>query len=69
MTRPRVAAALFLLLAVGCKKPVKPGDPIPGLTAEQLARFNRGKEVFDSVFTPHSSRRAARSFSCTPRPP
>ena len=54
MTRPRVAAALFLLLAVGCKKPVKPGDPLPGLTAEQLARFNRGKEVFDSVFTPHT---------------
>ena len=53
MTHRRVAAALFLL-ALGCEKPVKPGDPLPGLTAEQLARFNRGKEVFDSVFTPHT---------------
>ncbi len=53
MTRRRVAAVLFLL-ALGCEKPVKPGDPLPGLTAEQLARFNRGKEVFDSVFTPHT---------------
>jgi len=49
----RVAAALFLLV-LACKKPVKPGDPLPDLTGDQLARFTRGKVVFDSVFTPHT---------------
>ncbi len=47
-------AVLLSLLTLGCKKPVNPGDPLPGLTAEQIARFTRGKEVFDSVFTPHT---------------
>jgi CxxC motif-containing protein (DUF1111 family) len=51
VTRPRVAAAI-LLLAVGCQKPVQPGDPLSGLTEQQLDRFARGKLVFDSVFTP-----------------
>src|SRR5437879_10271025 len=50
----RRVAVLLSLLALSCKKPVKPGDPLPGLTAEQLARFTRGKQVFDSVFTPHT---------------
>ena len=50
----RWVAVLLSLLALSCKKPVNPGDPLPGLTAEQLARFTRGKEVFDSVFTPHT---------------
>ena len=55
MTRlgARVAAALFLLV-LACKKPVEPGDPLPDLTADQLAQFTRGKVVFDSVFTPHT---------------
>ncbi len=51
MTRPRVAVAI-LLFALGCKKPVQPGDPLSGLTEQQLDRFARGKLVFDSVFTP-----------------
>jgi len=51
VTRPRVAVAI-LLFALGCKKPVQPGDPLSGLTEQQLDRFARGKLVFDSVFTP-----------------
>ncbi len=51
MTRPRVAVAI-LLFALGCKKPVQPGDPLSGLFEQQLERFTRGKLVFDSVFTP-----------------
>ena len=51
MTRPGVAVAI-LLFALGCKKPVQPGDPLSGLFEQQLDRFARGKLVFDSVFTP-----------------
>jgi len=51
VTRPGVAVTI-LLLALGCKKPVQPGDPLSGLTEQQLERFARGKLVFDSVFTP-----------------
>ena len=51
MTRPGVAVTI-LLLALGCKKPVQPGDPLSDLTEQQLERFGRGKLVFDSVFTP-----------------
>ena len=55
MTRPRPrieVAVAILLFALGCKKPVQPGDPLSGLTEQQLDRFARGKLVFDSVFTP-----------------
>ena len=51
--RPPVQVAVAILLfALGCKKPVQPGDPLSGLTEQQLDRFARGKLVFDSVFTP-----------------
>ena len=50
MTPQRVAVVSLLLLA-GCAKVVKPGDPVPGLTRQQLERFARGKTVFDSTFT------------------
>ena len=52
---PSTPACLLLLLgliASGCTKPVHPGDPISGLTREQLDRFRRGRAVFDTVFTP-----------------
>jgi CxxC motif-containing protein (DUF1111 family) len=39
---------------VACQKPVKPGDPVRGLTKEQRASFDRGKVVFDSTFTPET---------------
>jgi CxxC motif-containing protein (DUF1111 family) len=47
-------ALLIVLIAGGCAKPTRPGDPITGLTFEQLDRFRRGRAVFDSVFTPES---------------
>jgi CxxC motif-containing protein (DUF1111 family) len=57
MTRTSVVTPVVLLFALataGCAKPVQPGDPISGLTAEQRDRFRRGRAVFDSVFTPES---------------
>ncbi len=53
MTRTAVTV-LLALLAAGCEKPLKPGDPVRGLTAAQRDRFARGKVVFDSTFTPHT---------------
>ena len=55
--RQAPAASVLLLVALfasGCAKPVHPGDPISGLTAEQRDRFRRGRAVFDSVFTPET---------------
>ena len=56
MRRARTTSVLLILVLVsgGCAKPAHPGDPISGLTAEQLDRFRRGRAVFDSVFTPES---------------
>jgi len=60
VTRPRITPVLLLLaltlalVSGGCAKPAHPGDPIAGLTAQQLDRFRRGRAVFDSVFTPES---------------
>ena len=55
MSRPGAAAALCLaaLACAGCRV-VKPGDPLPGLTRDQRDRFQRGRAVFDSVFTPET---------------
>jgi CxxC motif-containing protein (DUF1111 family) len=53
VTRPWVVLAL-LLLTVGCQKPVKPGDPLRGLSRAERDRFDRGKVVFDGVFTPET---------------
>jgi CxxC motif-containing protein (DUF1111 family) len=47
------ARAILLCAAIAaCQKPVKPGDPVRGLTKDQRARFDRGQVVFDSTFTP-----------------
>lgn len=43
-----------VLVASSCPPPVKPGDPLRGLTAEELARFEKGKEVFERDFTPET---------------
>ena len=49
MTRAAVAVAgLVALVAAGCEKPLKPGDPVRGLTATQRDRFTRGKVVFEA---------------------
>ena len=47
------AGAVLLCVAIAaCQKPVKPGDPVPGLTKDQRSSFDRGQVVFDSTFTP-----------------
>lgn len=51
---PWAVAALALLLAsvAACPRPLRPGDPIAGLSRAERERFIRGRAVFDSVFTP-----------------
>ena len=48
------AIAAVLVSAAACSRPVKPGDPLPGLSREERDRFDRGQAVFDSVFTPET---------------
>jgi CxxC motif-containing protein (DUF1111 family) len=43
-----------VLVASSCPPAVKPGDPLRELTAEELARFEKGKEVFVRDFTPET---------------
>ena len=51
MIRP-AALVLAALAVVACKKPPAPGEPLAGLSAAERARFDSGKVVFDSIFTP-----------------
>jgi len=37
-----------------CPPAPRPGDPLRGLTAEELARFEAGREVFEREFTPET---------------
>ena len=46
-----VAAILFIR---GCPKLPEPGEPLAGLTPEQLEQFNRGRAEFTRVFTPET---------------
>ena len=51
----RWATVVALITAVAaCQRPLKPGDPVRGLTRDQRALFDRGRVVFDSVFTPET---------------
>src|SRR2546422_7982719 len=43
---------LFRSLAGGCQRPLKPGDPVRGLSRAEQDRFAHGKVVFDSTFMP-----------------
>jgi CxxC motif-containing protein (DUF1111 family) len=49
-------ATVWALIAtvVACQRPLKPGDPVRGLTRDQRDLFDRGRVVFDSVFTPET---------------
>ena len=52
MTHRRVIiGAIALAAAAACKRP-QPGDPVRGLSAAERARFDSGRAVFDSTFTP-----------------
>ena len=46
-----VLCALNALSASSCPPPLKPGDPLRGLTAAELDRFQKGKEIFNRTFT------------------
>jgi len=50
--------ALFLLtslsVASACRKPPELGAPLDGLTPEERARFDQGRQVFGRVFTPET---------------
>jgi CxxC motif-containing protein (DUF1111 family) len=45
-----LAVAAFALVLMGGDGPPQFGDPLPGLTRDQLARFQAGKAVFDRNF-------------------
>ena len=49
-----ISALNALVGASSCPPPVKPGDPLRGLTAAELERFNQGREVFERDFTPET---------------
>jgi CxxC motif-containing protein (DUF1111 family) len=49
-----LSAVNALVCASSCPPPVKPGDPLRGLTAAELERFHKGKEVFERDFTPET---------------
>src|SRR6266545_3924060 len=51
MTRATCCMVLAVALAAACRRP-QPGDPLRGLSAAERARFDSGRVVFDSVFTP-----------------
>ena len=48
MTRRALAA---VVVVTACRAP-QPGDPLRGLSAAERARFDSGRAVFDSTFTP-----------------
>ena len=47
-----LAASLVLLWGCKTKQPPQLGDPLPGVTAEQKARFAQGSQTFQRVFDP-----------------
>jgi CxxC motif-containing protein (DUF1111 family) len=49
-----ISALNALVGASSCPPPLKPGDPLRGLTAAELERFNKGREVFERDFTPET---------------
>lgn len=47
-------AAGAIALPFGCARSPQPGDPLPGLTRAERARFEKGREVFEREFTPET---------------
>ncbi len=48
------AGCVLLTLVGGCEMKPKLGDPLPGLTRDELKQFKRGQIEFERVFTPES---------------
>ena len=51
MTPARCVLLALGISAAACRRP-QPGDPLRGLSAAERARFDSGRVVFDSTFTP-----------------
>ena len=51
-TFPLVSATI--LLAIGCARPIEPGDPLPGLTRGERELFEQGRELVEREFTPET---------------
>ena len=51
MTRGWIAL-VAICSAAACRRPPQPGEPLRGLSAAERARFDSGRAVFDSTFTP-----------------
>jgi CxxC motif-containing protein (DUF1111 family) len=49
-----VLTALNALAGASCPPPAKLGDPLRGLSPDELARFEKGREVFERTFTPET---------------
>jgi CxxC motif-containing protein (DUF1111 family) len=49
-----VAAAVLIAGAFACPRPPAPGDPLPGLSKAERARFDSGRVRFVGVFTPET---------------
>jgi CxxC motif-containing protein (DUF1111 family) len=55
VTLPRATVVVLSAAALGaCAPPPEPGDPLPDLTAEERDRFDRGRAVFERLFTPET---------------
>ena len=55
MSARLVAWCAVLTLAAAsaaCRRPPAPGDPLPGLSKAERARFDSGRVAFENVFTP-----------------
>lgn len=58
----KAAGVVLTLLAIAsamgatgsCPRPAQPGDPLRGLSADELQRFEQGREVFARIFTPET---------------
>ncbi len=59
MRGPALALVLVTMVnavagTTSCPRAPQPGDPLRGLTAQELDRFERGREVFERTFTPET---------------
>lgn len=52
--RGAIAIAAALCAVAACRRPPKPGEPLRGLSALERARFDSGRTVFETVFTPET---------------
>jgi len=47
-------SAVSVLFGAACPPKIQPGDPLPGLSRDERARFEKGRSVFERKFTPET---------------